>query len=44
MGGACFIDISDRRVSGILMIEYDSEQHRLKLPAHAHQEATLEVS
>jgi uncharacterized protein YPO0396 len=44
IGGACFIDISDRRVSGILMIEYDSEQHRLKLPAHAHQEATLEVS
>jgi len=44
IGGACFIDISDRRVSGVLMIEYDSEQQRLKLPAHAHQEAGLEVS
>ena len=44
IGGACFIDISDRRVSGVLMIEYDSEQQRLKLPAHAHQEVSLEVS
>ena len=44
IGGACFIDISDRRVSGVLMIEYDSEQQRLKLPAHAHQERGLEVS
>lgn len=44
IGGACFIDISDRRVSGVLMIEYDSEQQRLKLPAHAHQETSLEVS
>ena len=44
IGGACFIDISDRRVSGVLMIEYDSQQQRLKLPAHAHQEASLEVS
>jgi len=43
IGGACFIDISDRRVSGVLMIEYDSEQQRLKLPAHAHQEASIEV-
>jgi uncharacterized protein YPO0396 len=44
IGGACFIDISDRRVSGVLMIEYDSEQQRLKLPSHARQEASLEVS
>ncbi len=44
IGGACFIDISDRRVSGILMIEYDTEQQRLKLPAQAHREASLEVS
>ena len=44
IGGACFIDISDRRVSGVLLIEYDSEQQRLKLPAYAHQEASLEVS
>ncbi len=44
IGGACFIDIKDRRDSGVLMIEYDSEQQRLKLPAHAHQEANIEVS
>ncbi|MCB1851446.1 MAG: ATP-binding protein [Gammaproteobacteria bacterium] len=44
IGGACFIDISDRRVSGVLMIEYDSEQQRLKLPAQAHQETAVEVS
>jgi uncharacterized protein YPO0396 len=44
IGGACFIDIRDRRVSGVLMIEYDSQQQRLKLPAQAHQEAGLEVS
>lgn len=44
IGGACFIDISDRRVSGVLMIEYDSGQQRLKLPAHAQKEASLEVS
>lgn len=44
IGGACFIDISDRRVSGVLMIEYDSEQQRLKLPAQVHQEAKIEIS
>lgn len=44
IGGACFIDISERRVSGVLLIEYDTEQRRLKLPALAHQEASLEIS
>ena len=44
IGGACFIDIRDRRESGVLRIEYDLEQRRLKLPAHAHPEASLEVS
>lgn len=47
IGGACFIDISDRRVSSVLTIEYDPDQKRLKLPAHAPhapQEARLEVS
>lgn len=44
IGGACFIDISDRRVSGVLMIEYDSQRQRLKLPAHTYQEASLEIS
>jgi uncharacterized protein YPO0396 len=44
IGGACFIDISERKVSAVLMIEYDEEQKRLKLPAHASQEAMVEVS
>lgn len=37
IGGACFVDISDRRVSGVLLIEYDTERQRLKLPEHAHE-------
>lgn len=44
IGGACFVDISDRRVSGVLLIEYDSGRQRLKLPEHARQEATVEAS
>ena len=44
IGGACFIDISERRVSAVLMIEYDVQQQRLKLPAYTHREAALEVS
>jgi uncharacterized protein YPO0396 len=44
IGGACFVDISDRRVSGVLLIEYDQDRQRLKLPEHAHQESTLEAS
>ena len=34
IGGACFVDISDRRVSGVLLIAYDDERQRLKLPEH----------
>lgn len=44
IGGACFVDISDRRVSGVLLIEYDSDRQRLKLPEHAHAEAAVEAS
>ncbi len=44
IGGACFIDISDRRISGVLLIEYDSDRQRLKLPEHAREEATVEAS
>jgi hypothetical protein len=36
IGGACFVDISDRRVSGVLLIEYDQQQQRLQLPESAH--------
>lgn len=44
IGGACFVDISDRRVSGVLLIEYDSDQQRLNLPDRAHEEVGLEAS
>lgn len=44
IGGACFVDIQDRRVSGVLMIEYDEAGQRLKLPAHARDEAALEAA
>lgn len=36
IGGACFVDISDRRHSGVLLIEYDDNQQRLKLPEHTY--------
>ncbi len=35
IGGACFVDISDRKISGLLLIEYDREHQKLKLPAQA---------
>ncbi len=34
IGGACFVDITDRKISGVLLIEYDSDRQRLKLPEH----------
>lgn len=36
IGGACFVDISGRHDSGVLLVEYDEAQQRLQLP-----EATL---
>jgi uncharacterized protein YPO0396 len=35
IGGACFVDISERRKSGVLPIEYDEDRSRLKLPEPA---------
>ena len=32
IGGACFVDIKDRNISSILLIEYDTEHQRLNLP------------
>jgi len=43
IGGACFVDINDRRVSSVLLIEYDSDQQRLNLPNHTGREAGVEV-
>ena len=36
IGGACFVDIAERRQSGVLMIEYDHDRQRLKLPERLH--------
>jgi len=43
IGGACFVDIRDRKISGVLMIEYDEQRQRLKLPEQAGMEAALEA-
>lgn len=32
IGGACIVDIRDRKQSGVLLIEYDSTERRLRLP------------
>lgn len=44
IGGACFVDIADRRRSGVLMIEYDRDRKRLDLPERVRQEAAAAVS
>lgn len=38
IGGACFVDITGRHDSGVLMIEYDEHQQRLALPERARGE------
>jgi uncharacterized protein YPO0396 len=44
IGGACFVDISDRRVSGVLLIEYDNDRQRLNLSDHVREEADVEAA
>lgn len=44
IGGACFVDISDRRVSGVLLIEYNEERSKLDLPDHALAEIAYETT
>ncbi len=44
IGGACFIDISDRRRSSVLLIEYDEARQRLDLPEQTHDGATATLS
>lgn len=34
IGGACFVHIRDRKISSSLIIEYDTNEKRLKLPEH----------
>jgi uncharacterized protein YPO0396 len=44
IGGACFVAIRDRRDSGVLLIEYDEGQRRLKLAAEVRAEAVHEAA
>jgi len=44
IGGACFVAIRDRRDSGVLLIEYDEGQRRLKLAAEVRAEALHEAA
>ncbi len=39
IGGACFVDITDRKRSATLQIEYDRERQRLNLPERMHGKA-----
>lgn len=41
IGGACFVDIRDRKHSSVLALEYDSEQQRLKLTESASDNITV---
>jgi len=38
IGGACFVEIAERKHSAILPIEYDGDKHRLQLPVQDHGE------
>jgi uncharacterized protein YPO0396 len=44
IGGACFVDIVERKQSGVLMIEYDSERQRLNLPERTRDETGATVT
>lgn len=44
IGGACFVEIRERRHSAVLMIEYDEAGQRLRLPEHIAQTTAVDVS
>jgi len=44
IGGACFVEIRERRHSAILLIEYDETRNRLRLPEHTRDGAIVEIS
>ncbi len=44
IGGACFVDISGRHDSGVLLIEYDEANQRLALPDKARAAQADEVA
>jgi uncharacterized protein YPO0396 len=41
IGGACFVDITGRHASGVLLIEYNQVERRLALPERAREEAAV---
>jgi uncharacterized protein YPO0396 len=43
IGGACFVDIGERKVSGVLLIEYDQERRRLRLPEQVRAEGMADA-
>lgn len=43
IGGACLVDIRDRRVSSVLLIEYEDDQQQLKLTKQMRAEAMAEA-
>jgi len=44
IGGACFVDIRERKTSSVLLIEYDDEHQRLKLAKHLQTGDQLETA
>jgi uncharacterized protein YPO0396 len=44
IGGACFVDIRERKASSVLMIEYDDERQRLELAERLPPEDLLETA
>jgi uncharacterized protein YPO0396 len=44
IGGACFVDIRERKASSVLLIEYDDERQRLKLAERLHAGDALETA
>jgi len=43
IGGACYVDISDRQKSGLMLIEYDDEAQRLNLPEQTSADPSHEI-
>ncbi len=44
IGGACFVDIRERKASSVLLIEYDDERQRLKLEEQLPEGDALETA
>ena len=44
IGGACFVEISGRHTSGVLLVEYDDQAQRLKLPERGAAQPAMVVA